>query len=282
MIDFDEIADRVWAARSEWFEVNVGLVAGSAGLLVIDTNTSSDLAEQTLAAVRRVSAAPIIAALNTHVHADHTLGNATFAEAGAELIAHELAAAALVDHVAAFRADEARVHAGHPGWPDLLTTPVAVPARTFSSALAIDLGDRVVEAVHPGRGHTDGDVIVLVADADVAFLGDLVEESGPPAFGNDCFPMDWPASLDLALTLIGPGTTVVPGHGRPVDREFVDDQRSAIGVVAETIRDLAARGIAVTDALAAAQWPYPQADLLAAVTRGYEQLPRFQRRLPLV
>ena len=32
-----------------------------------------------------------------------------------------------------------------------------------------------------------------------------------------------------------------PGHGAPVDKDFVEEQRTAIGVVAETIRDLADR-----------------------------------------
>ena len=34
----------------------------------------------------------------------------------------------------------------------------------------------------------------------------------------------------------------MPGHGGLVDREFVEDQRNQIGIVAETIRDLALRG----------------------------------------
>ena len=63
-----------------------------------------------------------------------------------------------------------------------------------------------------------------------------------PAYGADCYPLEWPLSLDLVLNLVGPGTVVVPGHGAPVDRGFVEEQRSAIGVVAETIRDLAGRG----------------------------------------
>ena len=37
-----------------------------------------------------------------------------------------------------------------------------------------------------------------------------------------------------------------------------------------------------TEALAAAEWPYPREELAAAVRRGYEQLPRSQKRLPLV
>ena len=94
--------------------------------------------------------------------------------------------------------------------------------------------------------------------------------------------MEWPLSLDLVLELIGPATVVVPGHGAPVDHDFVQEQRSAIGVVAETIRDLAGRGVPVGEALEAAQWPYPGEVPRHAVRRGYEQLPRSQKRLPLI
>ena len=51
---------------------------------------------------------------------------------------------------------------------------------------------------------------------------------------------------------------------------------------AETIRDLATRGVPVAEALGAAEWPYPREELAAAVRRGYEHLPRAQKRLPLV
>ena len=84
------------------------------------------------------------------------------------------------------------------------------------------------------------------------------------------------------LGLITPATVVVPGHGAPVDRDFVEEQRNAIGIVAETIRDLATRGVPVAEALDAAEWPYPREELADAVRRGYEHLPRSQKRLPLV
>ena len=61
--------------------------------------------------------------------------------------------------------------------------------------------------------------------------------------------MDWPLSLDIVLGLITPATVVVPGHGAPVDRDFVEEQRNDIGIVAETIRDLATRGVPVDQAL---------------------------------
>ena len=60
-----------------------------------------------------------------------------------------------------------------------LATEVVRPDHTFSSARVLDLGDRAVELVHPGRGHTGGDLVVRVPDADVVLAGDLVEESAP-------------------------------------------------------------------------------------------------------
>ena len=161
-----------------------------------------------------------------------------------------------------------------------------VPAdRTFSSAVSLDLGDRAVELVHPGRGHTGGDLVLRVPDVDVLLAGDLVEESmvrnGVPGFGEDCYPLEWPHSLDIVLSLSTSSTVVVPGHGAPVDREFVEEQRNAIGIVAQTIRDLAARGVPVDQALEATEWPYPREELAAAVRRGYAHLPRSEKRLPL-
>ena len=75
---------------------------------------------------------------------------------------------------------------------------------------------------------------------------------------------------------------VVPGHGAPVDREFVMDQRADIGGIAETIRDLAGRGVPLAQALSVGDWPIDPAHLEHAVRRGYEHLPRSQKRLPLI
>jgi glyoxylase-like metal-dependent hydrolase (beta-lactamase superfamily II) len=286
MSNFTEVADRVWVARYEWFDVNVSVVAGAAGLLVVDTNASAAAARAVLADLRRLSTAPLVAAVNTHVHFDHTFGNGVLAAEGAEIIAHEDAAAALPEHAADIRGQAAAEADEDDRYAELVATEELVPGRTFSSALTLDLGDRIVELIHPGRGHTSGDLVVRVPDADALLAGDLVEESaarhGVPGFGSDSWPMEWPTTLDLVLSLVGPDTVVVPGHGAPVGRDFVQEQRAALGVVAETIRDLAGRGIPLDQALEAGDWPYPREELAHAVRRGYEQLPRSQKRLPLI
>ncbi len=281
MSEFTEVAERVWVARYEWYDVNVVLVEGEAGLLVVDTQSSLVAGRETLADVRRVSTRPVVAVVNTHDHFDHVFGNAAFLEDGAvPVIAHETTAATTLETAEEAKRSERTL--ADPRGNEIVETPIVPADTTFSSVTAIDLGDRAVELVHPGRGHTGGDLVVRLDDADVLLAGDLVEESGPPAYGDDCFPMEWPTSLDLVLNLVGPNTVVVPGHGAPVDRDFVQEQRSDIGVVAETIRDLAGRGVPLGQALESAEWPYPSERLANAVARGYEQLPRSSKRLPLI
>src|SRR5512139_418766 len=278
---FVEVADRCWAARHSLVDVNVGLVAGSRGVVVVDTHSSAATARKVVEQVRALGLGEVAGIVNTHAHWDHVLGTATFVEEydGPPVLAHEAAAATLRDEGASVLQDAAR-------WTDVTGTTVVVPDQTFSSVRVIDLGDRIVEVVHPGRGHTGGDAVVRVGDADVLYAGDLVEESaernGVPGFGDDCFPLEWPATLDFVTTLLTAGTVVVPGHGVPVDRDFVLEQRGSIGVLAETIRELAGQGLRPEDMAAAAEWPYPAAELAEAFARGFAQLPRSSRSLPLL
>ena len=280
---FREVADRIWVARYDWFDVNVTLIGGDHGLLAVDTHASARAARTVIEYVRRLGVGEVVGVVNTHEHFDHTFGNAEFRAAyGAVPIhAHETAVERTVS------AGE-RVKSRYDADPDdphrdeVLDTAIVPADHPFSSAVALDLGGRWVELVHPGRGHTGGDLVVRVPDADVLLAGDLVEESGPPALGDDSYPLEWPLSLDIVLGLTTGASVVVPGHGAPVDRDFVEEQRNTIGIVAETIRDLATRGVPVGQALEVGEWPYPREELVSAVRRGYEHLPRSQKRLPLI
>ena len=91
-------------------------------------------------------------------------------------------------------------------------------------------------------------------------------------------------TLDVVLALTTRTTVVVPGHGVAVDRDFVETQRHELGQIGETIRHLASTGVPVSEAVAAGEWPWDDApaSIANAVTRGYEHLPRAQKRLPLI
>jgi glyoxylase-like metal-dependent hydrolase (beta-lactamase superfamily II) len=282
-VSFEEVADRVWVAHHEWMHVNITLVGGDGGLVMVDTHSSERVARQVADDVRRLGVGPLTAVVNTHEHWDHTFGNVVMLEEfdRPPILAHEWAA----EHTVESGERAVRRFRDHPEDPhaeEVLETRIVAADTTFSSARALDLGDRQIELIHPGRGHTAGDVVVRVPDADVMIAGDLVEESDPPRIGDDSYPFDWPPSLDLVLGLLTDASVVVPGHGKLVDRAFVHDQRTDLGVIAETIRALAGRGVPVGQALEAGDWPWDPKLLKYAVRRGYEHLPRSARHLPLL
>ena len=171
----------------------------------------------------------------THWHYDHAFGLAGFA--GRQTVAHESVRARLASPEAAAEADRLGFDAEH------------APTRGPGSGGRVDLGGgRRVEVAHLGRGHTDGDLVVVVPDADLVFAGDLIESAGPPSYGPDSFAHEWPATLD---GLIGLMTATHPrgaGHGEPVDREFVFEQRGRIAAVSAEITRLAGLGVRVEDA----------------------------------
>jgi glyoxylase-like metal-dependent hydrolase (beta-lactamase superfamily II) len=280
--DFVEVADRVWVARQEWYDLNVSLVRGSAGLIVVDTQASVRAARAIVEDVRALGVGEVTAIVNTHEHFDHTFGNGAFRAAYGEvpIHAHEVAADRTVD-----AAESTKKRFGQeiddPHREEVLETEVVVADHTFSSVRVLDLGDRQVELAHPGRGHTAGDAVIRVPDADVVLAGDLVEESGPPAYGVDSHPLEWPGTLDVVINLLGRDTVVVPGHGALVGRDFVEQQRQDIAITAQTIRDLAAAGVPAERALREGDWPFPREGLTHAVARGYTRLPPGGRSLPL-
>ncbi len=83
------------------------------------------------------------------------------------------------------------------------------PTHTVRTEAVLDVGGRQVVLRHPGRGHTDADLVVRVPDADLLVAGDLVEQAGPPAF-EDSYPLQWPDALAELARSISPATVVVP------------------------------------------------------------------------
>ena len=318
---FVEVADRCYVARYREWDVSIGVVVGAAGALVVDTRASAVQGRQVREDVARLPGHPEVRwVVNTHEHFDHVLGNSAFAAAG--ITAHENAAARMAAAVERIQQqfsverdlDPAHPEITHQVLDDVRDSPLRRPDATFSSVATIDLGDRYVELAHPGRGHTDGDLVLRVPDCDVLFAGDLVEESADrdatPYFGADCWPLEWPATLDFVISLLGEESLVVPGHGAVVGRAFVETQREDIAAVADLVRGLAVAGVPVGEALAAGQgaprslpladtyvddpsgdrepaspqigWPFAAHHLEHAVTRGYEHLGAVRPSLPLV
>ncbi|WP_310529385.1 MBL fold metallo-hydrolase, partial [Nocardioides sp.] len=75
MPDFTEVAPRVWVAHYDWMHVNITLIGGDDGLVMVDTHGSEHQARVIADDLRRLGAGPLTALINTHNHWDHWYGN---------------------------------------------------------------------------------------------------------------------------------------------------------------------------------------------------------------
>ena len=284
---WDEVGDGCFRRRYRSFDLNIGVVRGSDGLLVLDTRADLRQADQLLDELR-VFGRPVRWVVNSHWHFDHTFGNQRFVahacRAGdrpsAADVSPDLELWGHVDLPSMLLADEAELKAllraryGREAGDEYDRVTLTPPDHLVEARHVLDVGDRGVELTHLGRGHTGNDLALAVLGSGVVFAGDLLEQSGPPAYGDDCFPLEWPATV-AALLRLDP-STVVPGHGDLMTAADATAQVDEIDVVAELICELHAAGIGVDDALLEAgdRWPFPPAQLGHAVRRGYAALDR--------
>ncbi|HEV2635737.1 MAG TPA: MBL fold metallo-hydrolase [Actinocrinis sp.] len=276
--DWHEVGRDVFRRRFDPCDVTVTAILGADGVAVVDTRCSPAEAREVKDLVRRLTPLPIRWVVNTHAHFDHSWGNAEFVaprlDPPARIWAHETVPARLTWDDPGVTELRALMAAEGPEWADTLAeVEFAHPTDLVRHAADLDLGGgRMLELRHHGRGHTDGDLWIRVPDAGVVLAGDQVEQSGPPAFGPDSFPLDWPAALARALAWMGPDTVIVPGHGEPVDRQFVENQRSVIETIGHEAVRLHTAEVPIAQAAGTGTWPVAADELGNAVERSYAAL----------
>jgi glyoxylase-like metal-dependent hydrolase (beta-lactamase superfamily II) len=275
MAAWAEVAAGVFQRRYQPHDVSVCVVRSTGGLLVCDTRSSHRQADELRADLRELGTQPVRWVINTHAHFDHTFGNARFgpgSDIGAPIYGHERVPAHLDAYERRVLA-ELIAEAGEPAdeWREVVITP---PTVLVGAAMTLDLGGRAVELRYLGRGHTDNDLLVHVPDAGAWLAGDLIEESGPPAYGSDSFPLDWPATITRLRAALGAEDVLVPGHGATVGAAFLAAQHEQITAVAALITELHAAGVPADHAPAegGGRWPFPASHLADAVRAGYAQL----------
>jgi glyoxylase-like metal-dependent hydrolase (beta-lactamase superfamily II) len=270
MTGFTEVADRVYVLRYPVLDVNVTLVAGDGQAMLVDTLSTDAQAGELAEQVQRLSPYPLIV-VNTHHHFDHCYGNARLAAGGGPIWAHEATARQLREHGARWQRE------CYQEWADrdpefaaaLAAVTIVPPNHTVRHLSTVDVGGRVVELRHYGRGHTDGDLVVRVPDAEVVVAGDLVEEGAPPQF-TEGYPLEWPDTLAALLGHLTAKTVVVPGHGALVDAAFVGAQHADLSQLDWLIRD--GHLDRVDAEKVAARSPFGLEASRHAVRRGYAEL----------
>ena len=257
---WEAIGDRTWRAVAEPEAVTIGLVAGSAGALVVDTGSTPAQGAEIRRTAEAVAGVPVTAVALTHAHYDHVGGLAAFRDLPS--YAHE--------RLAGHLADPGLLAALAPYGVTAVDLPA--PTRIFGVARAVPLGDRVVELISVGHAHTDHDSIAVVADARLVFAGDIVEPAGPQ-LGPDADPERWPGALDhLIGLLLRPDWLAYPGHGAPMTMAEVTLQRGWIASILGEVTNLVSDGVRYEDAEQRGDWPFPWPRIAAGVRTAYDLL----------
>jgi len=173
---------------------NVAVYVTDEGLILVDDKFERNYAE-IMEKVKGISNKPVRYLLNTHLHGDHTGGNAKFLEAGTEIISHE----------------SARIQMEEKKMP-------GVPRLSFTQEFTVRLGGKTVRARHLGRGHTSTDAFMLFPAHRVIHTGDMFVQGVPFIdYSSGGSGVQWTRTIHRALEL--EFDTVIPGHGPILKRE---------------------------------------------------------------
>jgi cyclase len=221
----------------------IGVLAGPDGILMIDSQYVQ-LADKVLAAVRRINTGPIRFLVNTHIHRDHTAGNAYFANQGAVIFAREELREGMV---------------GLSKAPNAGTNPVANPAGfpvvTYGVGppVKIHMNDEVVEFIPIMAAHTGGDTNIKFEKANVLFIGDFYRNYGYPFIdiSNGGTLKGMLEGLDATMKSADANTTIVPGHGTLIKRGAIVPYRDMILSVADKVQQMIAQRKSLQEVLAA-------------------------------
>jgi glyoxylase-like metal-dependent hydrolase (beta-lactamase superfamily II) len=159
-------------------------------------------------ALAALGADPVTLLVNTHWHFDHTDGNEWLHAAGAKIIAQA--------NTRKYLSQIQRVK----DWDyNFLPAPAgALPSEVFATERSLTLNGASIGLKHYGPAHTDSDISVTFAEADILHAGDTYWNGIYPfidySTGGNIDGMIVACDANLAATT--DKTIIIPGHGQPV------------------------------------------------------------------
>ena len=256
-----KVAEGVYAAIAKpggLASGNAGFVVGDGGVLVFDTFFTPTAIEELIRVIETETKQPIKFAVNSHYHLDHTGGNQVLLARNVPIIAHDNVVLwqttknrrflPVAEELQKRRADAAKQLIETPvdqlekraqlerqlrRFDAMMSINLTNPNVTFSSGLVrLYLGKREV-ILFTLPGHTGGDVLAYVPDANVVFAGDMGWCKTLPNL-VDATVNDWIPSLDKILNQY-PTAKFIPGHGEVATaadirefRDYLDDLRTRV------------------------------------------------------
>jgi glyoxylase-like metal-dependent hydrolase (beta-lactamase superfamily II) len=205
-ISFKEIGPDLYAFTAQG-DPNTGVIVGDDGCIVFDAQATPAMAKDVIARVKAVTDKPIKYVVLSHYHAVRVLGASAYNAQGV---------------VASLETRRLIAERGKQDWdseygrfPRLFQDAESIPGLTwpnmaFESEMSLWLGKREVRLMHLGAGHTSGDIVAWVPDAEVMFTGDLIEYHSA-CYCGDAHLREWPSTLDEIKSF--DARAVAPGRG---------------------------------------------------------------------
>jgi glyoxylase-like metal-dependent hydrolase (beta-lactamase superfamily II) len=250
-ISFDEIGRDLYAFTAEG-DPNSGIIVGDDSVMIVDAQATPVMALEVIERVRKVTDKPIKYVLLSHYHAVRVLGASAYPDA--EILASDSTRDLIVERGQQDKDSEIG------RFPRLFRAVESIPGLTwptitFQQQMSVWLGKREVRIMHIGRGHTAGDVIAWVPDANVVFSGDLVEYHSA-CYCGDAHLAEWPKTLDRLAEF--KANALVPGRGAALAtpdkvRAGIEGTRDFLATLYGSAQNSVAKGLSLKDAFAAAR-----------------------------
>ena len=202
----------------------VGVLTGPDGIFMVDSQYAQ-ISPKLLVAVRTVGQGPIRYLVNTHIHPDHTAGNAFFGKMGATILSRDQ-----------LRARMAIPPTGNTPPRD----PAGIPTITYDQPVKLYVNGEIVDLLPIRAAHTDGDTIVRFEMADTIFVGDFYRAYGYPFIdrANGGTLKGMLEGLDALVKLASPTTRLVPGHGPVTNKTALVPYRDMMVAVRDKVQQL--------------------------------------------
>lgn len=215
------------------FSSTMSLLVGAERVVLVDDGMGP-ITASLMATVDKLAGRPIDFIVNTHVHGDHVGSNATLAENGAVILAHDNLRKRLVET------------------PDDAGGPDGLPVITFADTVTFHVNGTEAHVFHVEAAHTDGDAVMFFRDANVIHAGDLHFNSMFPFIDLDSGGTveGYIAGQRRILEMADDETRIIPGHGLLADKA---DLQAAIDMLVDAqsrVKKLVDAGMSQDEVLA--------------------------------
>jgi cyclase len=278
VFNFEKIADGVYYATANGTMItgsNDVVIVNDNDVMLVDAGVTPAVARALVQDVKLLTDRRVRWVVNTHFHYDHTDGNSIFGPQ-VQIIGHEYIRYAILNLDVLHREPYKTAQANLPAQIESLQKQVSgatdaqqraslqqqlaateveqkqfaeikavPPTMTYKSNLTLHRGQREIQLLFLGRGHTPGDTVVFLPKERIVCTGDLMESR--LAYMGDALFDEWITTLD-ALKKLDFGT-VLPGHGVPFhEKALITAYQSYLKDLTAQVAQLRAQGLSADQA----------------------------------